>query len=109
MTNDEFNALVERELSRIRDTLTRKGDEYQRGENRLSNFVKGAEDQRATLLRDCLGKMVKHWSSVVDLVCDHERDGRLAPGPTWDEKLGDLMCYCLLLRACAEEVRNADR
>ena len=96
MTIDEFDAVVARRLERVKHTLVVKGREYQRGDDRLSNFKNSGATLRSTPEDALLGQWVKHVTSIIDLVQDL-REGKVATRATWDEKLGDAINYLILL------------
>ncbi len=104
MTVDEFDVVVERRIEKIRQTLLVKGREYSRDGDRLSNFVNGAKMLRCTPERALLGYAVKQAVSVVDFVRDAEA-GVFHSEAEWDEKLGDLLNYVILLEAVTVERR----
>lgn len=105
MTLDEFDAVVERRLSLIKEVLFVKGREYTRDDDRLSNFKNGALILRCIPERVLLGYMVKQIVSVVDYVRDLE-SGVVHSREEWDEKLGDCVNYLILLEAVLEEGRG---
>lgn len=105
MTQAEFDAVVGRRLDLIRQTLVNKGREYVRGDDRLHNFRNAAGIERTTLERSLLGKWGKHLASVIDFVHDLDR-GVTHTESEWDEKLGDVINYGVLLEAVVVERRN---
>ena len=97
MTSEEFDALLERRISRTRAVLASKAGEYATGHDRLHNF------NRASVLRGkpapsvLLGMLIKHWVSLEDLV-DGMKHGPLSEAVI-DEKVGDAVNYLILLEA----------
>lgn len=97
MTHDQFDALLERRIDRMRATLASKAGEYAAGGDRLHNF------NRASVLRGkpapsvLLGLLIKHWVSLEDLV-DGLKHGPLSEAVI-DEKVGDAVNYLVLLEA----------
>ena len=102
MTQVEFDAVVERRIELIRSTLVTKGREYVRGDDRLWNFRNAASIERSTMSRSLLGKWGKHLASVIDFIYDLER-GVTHSRAEWDEKLGDVINYGILLEAVVIE------
>jgi len=112
VTAQEFDELVERRLGLIRATLVSKGREYASSTDRLHNFNRGALVQGISPAACLRGYMTKHLVSVLDIieaVEDHE-GGYVPPAELIDEKLGDLINYCVLLEAVlvAERRRHLD-
>lgn len=116
MTNDKFTKIVEYvKETLITKTLIKKGKEYTRGKDRLSNFRRMAAIQRCTPEKALVGALSKHLASILDMVDDldvkyvpviqNDIDIANLPAPLsqWDEKLGDAINYLILLRALVEE------
>ena len=100
MNNDDFEVLVNNNIERIKKTILKKGKEYMRGNDRLSNFKQAAGIRRdETPETALLGMLVKHWVSISDFV-DDIKEGNVAPIELWREKLGDNIVYSFLLEAC---------
>ena len=98
MQTEDFNAIVERRLGKIRETLLAKGKEYS-GEagDSLHSFKKGqkmtgCDITPAQILK---GFKLKHDISVDDMI---EGQSKVTPDLI-DEKIGDVICYNLLLEA----------
>lgn len=104
MTVDEFDAVVARRLERVRQTLVVKGREYSRDGDRLSNFHNGARLLRCTPEQALLGYAAKQMVSIVDFVRDLDQ-GVVRSEAEWDEKLGDVVNYLILLEAVTVERR----
>lgn len=99
MTNLDFNAIVERQLARISDVLAAKGEEYSLSGDRLEAFKKAANLQGETVKQALCGMLAKHVVSVYDMAMSENQFS----AERWDEKLTDVMCYLLLLKAAIEE------
>lgn len=99
-----FNDLLNRRIQKIRDTLSKKANEYVREEDRLYNFKRAAEKKRCTPAQALDGMMAKHEVSVQDLIdfpameIDKESYLKLI-----DEKIGDNINYLILLEAILKE------
>lgn len=103
MTGDDFNTLLERRLTRTRETLATKAGEYAMDTDRLHNFKRAAEmrGKGETPREALLGMLIKHLVSVFDMV-DGDRE---YPEGVWDEKVGDSINYFILLEAIVAEAR----
>ena len=100
MKTAELEVIVDQTLQRVAQTLKAKGAEYApKNDDRLHNFVVGAQLQGITPKEALMGYLTKHLVSVGDMVKDpiemHSMD-------TWDEKIGDSLVYLVLLRAVVE-------
>ena len=109
MTDEKFYkivAYVKEEL--ITKTLIQKGKEYTRGKDRLSNFKGMAAMLDCGPERALLGAWAKHLQSIFDMISDLESDNirQHASLAQWDEKIGDVINYLILLRALIEERRD---
>jgi hypothetical protein len=105
MTHDEFQAVVDARLAKIAAQLLSKGKEYaakHRTTDRLANFKHGAELERSTPMKACLGRMSKQLVSIVDYIHD-DADGIAHTEVEWQEKLGDAINYLILLEGLVKE------
>ena len=74
MKTDEFNVFTETVIEDlIRKVLINKGAEYNRGNDRLSNFKRMAAIQNCTPGKALVGALAKHLASILDLVDDIEK------------------------------------
>ena len=106
----EFNAFIEEKLNDFRDILVKKGAEYvPEGAvevSRFHNFEVSSALNGTTKEQALWGFVTKHIVSVADMVKDEPLDHSLAK---WDEKIGDISVYMLLLHAMVYEAHgNAD-
>ncbi len=101
MNNDIFTKLVNKRLDLTKDTLCAKAEEYARGD-RLSNFKQVAHLLGSTLEKALLGMVVKHIVATVDFISDID-NGTVQPYERWNEKLGDIIAYMILLDALINE------
>lgn len=99
MDTKRFDKAVEDQLSRCRDVLYQKADEYAPESDRLHNFRVAAALQGGPLRQALAGMMVKHTVSLYDM-CG--ADNEFSPA-LWLEKLTDNINYLLLLRVVLEE------
>ena len=99
MIRKKFDGLVEAWLGHISSTLVTKGDEYAYDEDRLINFKEAARMQGCTPEQALLGFVTKHLVSIYDSIKkENYRDEHY-----WAEKIGDVICYFILLDALLEE------
>lgn len=101
MTSQDFTQVVKSRLGKIEATLIAKADEYARGD-RLSNFKKIAAFRGVTPEDACMGLVIKHVAALDDFIADLG-EGTMQPYARWDEKLGDIMAYMVLLDALIQE------
>lgn len=89
-----FEDAIREMLAHCAETLTSKRKEYAIGSD-FHNFEIAAELQGCTREQALGGMKVKHTVSVFDMIGTGEK----YPAEKWLEKLGDDMCYDLLLWA----------
>jgi len=102
MTGDKFDDLLARRLRLIEGTLGAKAAEYATAADRLHNFKRAAAVTGQHPAQACVGMMVKHLVSVLDIV-DASAAGRAAAADLIDEKVGDAINYLILLEAILKE------
>ena len=112
MKSEDFDAILEQRLNRIKEVLISKGQEYSSKTDRLHNFKVAARigKKEETPEQALLGMLKKHLVSIMDLV---EETKISLEGITyrpnlnvWDEKLGDAINYLILLEALVIERRT---
>ena len=102
MNEQEFTeTIVSNRLYLTEKILGAKGKEYARGD-RLSNFKKAAILMGCTPERALFGFVSKHIVALSDFVGDLEK-GHVQALEQWDEKLGDIIVYMILLEALVIE------
>jgi len=91
---ETFDKVLERRLTKIKETLSRKGEEYAKDFNRLHNFDTAARVAGITPEKALEGMWLKHLVSVFDMIDEPENvnDPLLI-----DEKIGDTINYLVLL------------
>ena len=103
MNTKEFDKVIEYRLENIKHILQIKAKEYADGDvDRLHNFNVAARitgESREKCLR---GFMLKHLVSVFDMIDKPET----ATEYMVDEKIGDLINYCILLEASFKDRIN---
>jgi len=102
MTDKDFDSIVEHRISAIQEILLVKAKEYARNGDRLHNFKRAAALERCTPERALRGMLTKHIISVYDMIDDLERD-IWTERSVWNEKIGDMINYAILLEALIEE------
>ena len=110
MDAQTFNAFLEGKLNDIRDILASKGAEYVPEstveKSRFHNFEVSAALNGSTKEQALWGFVTKHIVSLADMIKDEPLDHSLAK---WDEKIGDISVYMVLLHAMVYEAHgNAD-
>jgi hypothetical protein len=95
---EEFNAILEERIVKIRDVLASKSKEYATSGDRLHNFKEAARLEDTDPARALRGMLVKHWVSIMDLT----RSYGLAHARI-DEGIGDAVNYLILLEAVLKE------
>ena len=101
MNNRDFNQLLNDRLNKIDLVLSKKAEEYARGD-RLSNFKKAASLLDCTPEKALTGFVAKHVIALLDFINDID-DGVLQTQDRWDEKIGDIINYMILLEALVTE------
>ena len=100
MTQERFNEVVDEELNRIRSVLITKQQEYNlENSDRLEHFkhagaMAGWEPEKALY-----GYMLKHLMSITDMINSGKKFNR----ELWQEKMGDIHNYLILLLALLED------
>jgi len=93
-----FNSIVADRFKKTQGLLKVKGDEYTgKNADRLANFkdsVKITED--GTPKQALLGMVRKHIVALYEFA-RREAEGGHVPLEHWDEKIGDIIVYMLLL------------
>jgi hypothetical protein len=104
MTAEEFDAIVEARVLKIKETLVAKAKEYATGRDRLHNFKRGSLVKGEHPTQTCVGFLTKHLVSVLDLLDELAvgDGGRLR---LFDEKMGDVINYLILLEALVKETQ----
>jgi hypothetical protein len=101
------DSILKNRLYRTEQILEQKAAEYVKDTDRLSNFKRAAQLLSCTPERALLGFVAKHIVALSDFVEDLER-GYYHPMQQWDEKLGDIINYMILLEALLIE-RNQEK
>ncbi len=102
MKNDEFEKLLLRRLEKIKSVLSKKASEYSHDDDRLYNFHIAAAMDDTDPAKALYGMMLKHLVSMRDLIHGNLPNTR----EMVDEKIGDVINYCILLEAVFQEERE---
>lgn len=101
MNSEQFNKIIRYRIDKIQSVLTAKADEYARGD-RLSNFKQIAKLMNTTPEKVLGGLVAKHIVALYDFIDDLDRN-LLQDYSRWDEKIGDIINYMVLLDALIED------
>ena len=102
MTEQEFDALVEKRLDLTREVLITKGKEYRRNSDPLHNFNVASKLNNTTREKALWGFATKHLVSFLDMLDDIENN-KLPKKEYVDEKIGDLINYLILCEASIKD------
>ena len=97
-----FDQIVEERIAKIREVLVIKGVEYQRGDDVLHNFKRGALLSGQIPERVLWGFALKHYISFLDILDDVEK-GILPTEDKLSEKIGDLINYLILMETSIKD------
>ena len=102
MTNKQFNKLLNRRISLIKKTLSKKAGEYASNNDRLHNFSAASKITKESKAKALHGMMLKHIVSVMDLI-KYKDAGVKMDNKRIDEKIGDNINFLILLEAVLKE------
>jgi hypothetical protein len=102
MTEQEFDALVEKRLDLTREVLIIKGREYRRNSDPLHNFNMASKLNNTTREKALWGFATKHLVSFLDMLDDIEKN-KLPKKEYVEEKIGDLINYLILCEASIKD------
>ncbi len=95
-----FETVLNNRIAAIKDILDEKAKQYQRGDNRYSNFDKIALFENQTPEQALWGIAMKHIAALSDYVNDLPENNM--PIEQWQEKIGDIINYLILLEGLAQ-------
>jgi hypothetical protein len=93
-----FEAVIDKTLSDIRELLLKKGKEYRRNNNPFHNFERGAQISGNTREEVLQGFLLKHLISVEDMRNDLKA-GKMPDIYQVNEKYNDILVYFLIEKA----------
>lgn len=99
MTNEEFKKIVESRIAKIYSTLTVKGEEYTKSNDRLLNFYDAAYLNGVAPEKALWGFVTKHIIALKDFI----KTPYDVKSDQFEEKIGDIICYMILLEALLSE------
>ena len=99
MTQQNFEEIVNLQLSICKELLVDKGKEYSLTGDRLDAFKKAASLQGETMKQALCGMLAKHVVSIYDMCMS----GNRFQAEKWTEKITDAINYLLLLMAAIRE------
>jgi hypothetical protein len=102
MTEQEFDALVEKRLDLTREVLIIKAKEYRRNSDPLHNFNMASKLNNTTREKALWGFATKHLVSFLDMLDDIEKN-KLPKKEYVEEKIGDLINYLILCEASIKD------
>ena len=107
MTEKEFQDVLTTRLTKIKETLSSKAEEYATDNDKLHNFNVGARLTVQTRERVLWGFAIKHYISFLDIL-DSLDKGKLPTETLVDEKIGDLINYLVLVEASLKDRLNGE-
>jgi len=105
MNSEVANMLIDKQLSRSREVLIKKAQEYATDGDRLYNFkaasgilgaIYNVIDYKSDEFDAIIGMQIKHFVSMLDLI-QNAKQGSANSEAVIDEKLGDFINYSILL------------
>lgn len=104
MKSEDWNKVIERRLELIKEVLATKGEEYAR-EDSFSQLKEVAVMSEVTPEQACWTALSKHLVSVRALVQDYAKGAlpHKPMRPIIQEKIGDAICYLVILEGLFEE------
>ena len=106
MDEKAFDEFLEVQIEHIRSKLKVKGAEYVPGSetvSRFHNFEVGAALNNESIEKTLWGFVTKHLVSLSDMVKVNSTDYDIE---VWDEKIGDVILYMLLLHGMVTHTDN---
>ena len=107
MTEKEFQDVLTTRLTKIKETLSSKAEEYATDNDKLHNFNVGARLTGQTREKVLWGFAIKHYISFLDIL-DSLDKGKLPTERLVDEKIGDLINYLVLVEASLKDRLNGE-
>ena len=104
MNLDIFNNICSERIKKIKETLLEKSEQYSHNNDKLHNFRKVAAFRNISAAEALMGMMMKHITALDDYIqlCGDGDYSQVSP-EQWDEKIGDIQCYLILLEAILKE------
>ena len=110
MNSVELKNVIDGRIKKITDSMATKNGEYTSGKDRLYNFKSVAAMNDEIPETALWGMVSKHIIATRDFIKEVEIcGGNCRDYEYWDEKLGDIINYMILLEALViERINNED-
>lgn len=102
MKAEKFDQILQTRVEKMIQVLGAKADEYATDRDRLHNFKRAGQLLNCSPERALIGMLTKHLVSILDIV-DNVESGKKPTVGLWDEKIGDVINYCVLLDGLVNE------
>ena len=102
MNRKEFSKILNGRIRTCKNILEHKADVYAAGSDRLSNFKDAGRLLSCTPERALQGFMTKHIVALNDFIAQLDNN-IVSPLAEWEEKIGDIINYLILLEALVKE------
>jgi hypothetical protein len=107
---ERFQKVLETRIEHMRETLSTKSAEYSSDSDKLENFKDAAAMLNTTPEYALWGMVTKHIIALQKFIHQLYSDEIVAVNyAQWDEKIGDIICYMVLLDALIQERQNEDK
>jgi len=104
MNNKDFEKLVDEQFEMCKSVLCNKSKEYDFGEDRLHSFKVASQLLKSTPEEALMGYLTKHIMSLYDMVPEIDKFSY----DKFNEKIVDILNYCLLLKGLLYERKKID-
>jgi hypothetical protein len=105
MKTETFNSIFMTRIEKMKETILVKAKDYG-GVDRLRNFKHASAMMKISPEMVCMAWVFKHIEATLAAVRKIDDEGTLMPVTFWDEKLGDIILYMILLEALVYERMN---
>ena len=106
MNYEDFNEVLEGRIKELRETLSAKSAEYSSDSDKLENFKDAAAMLGTTPEYALWGMVTKHIIATQKFI--HQVDDVEVNYSQWNEKLGDIIAYMVLLDALIQERQDGN-
>lgn len=97
--NIDYYDAIDNQINLIKEIIETKNNGYASNVDKLSNFNYGAKISGKTAKEVCLGYMLKHICSVMDIINEEKEFSK----ETIEEKFNDFINYIILMYAIGED------
>lgn len=110
MNASDFDMVVKNRMSACEHILCEKAKEYAPGVDRVSNFKQAAAFQSVSPEQALFGMVAKHMVALGDFCREVTAGSKPRSYEQWDEKIGDIINYMILLDALViERIREYEK